>query len=125
MYRDRNTGVGLFQIPSIDISVIIAMFILIVMAWGVSRMERSMVQAPKLIPVFTISQELAVTPAAETATKKGAARVGGFMSLAQRCRNPRGKDRCRCCGEGGCPRKDRAYRIGAHRRGDPSSQGDL
>lgn len=83
MYKDRNTGVRLFQLPAIDFSVIIAMFVLVAMAWGVARLERTFERTEKYIPEFTVSGEISVKPVIEPKTKKEALKVGEFMSLAK------------------------------------------
>lgn len=83
LYKERMTGMRLSRVPEIDLSVVIAMFILISLAWGVARFERSFVKVERIIPVFTVSSELNVMPVIEPKTKKDAVKVGSFMSLAK------------------------------------------
>lgn len=83
MYRDKNSGLRLFNIPSIDFSIIAAMFLLVALAWGVSKMERTFIKVEKVKPEFTISREISVSPVIETKTKKEAEKIGKFMSLAK------------------------------------------
>lgn len=82
-YKDRYTGVSVWSMPSIDLSIIAAMFILIVSAWGIAKMERSFIKIDKIVPIFTISNELSVMPIVEPKTKKDAVKVGDFLSLGK------------------------------------------
>jgi protein TonB len=83
LYKEKMTGVRLSRVPEIDLSVIIAMFLLVAFAWGVAKVERSFVKVERQIPVFTISSEISVMPVIEPKTKKNAVKVGSFMSLAK------------------------------------------
>jgi len=82
-YKDRISGVKRTTLPSVDLSIIAAMFLLVVMAWGVAKMEKSMISVGRVIPEFTIANELDVLPVIEPTLKKDAVKVGKFMSLAK------------------------------------------
>ncbi len=70
LYKDRHSGFSLARIPSVDFSVIAAMFMLIVIAWGISKIDRSLVRAEAVIPEFTISGEMTVMPVMQQEAKK-------------------------------------------------------
>jgi len=53
------------------------------MAWGVAKMEKSMISVGRVVPEFTIANELDVLPVIEPTLKKDAVKVGKFMSLAK------------------------------------------
>lgn len=82
-YKDRISGVKRTTLPSVDLSIIAAMFLLVVMAWGVAKMEKSMISVGRVVPEFTIANELDVLPVIEPTLKKDAVKVGKFMSLAK------------------------------------------
>jgi len=82
-YKDRISGVKRTALPSADLSIIAAMFLLVVMAWGVAKMEKSMISVGRVIPEFTIANQLDVIPVIEPTLKKDAVKVGKFMSLAK------------------------------------------
>ncbi len=82
-YKDRISGVKRTALPSADLSIIAAMFLLVVMAWGVAKMEKSMISVGRVVPEFTIANELDVIPVIEPTLKKDAVKVGKFMSLAK------------------------------------------
>ncbi|MCX5749634.1 MAG: energy transducer TonB [Candidatus Saganbacteria bacterium] len=83
LYKERLTGMRLSRIPEVDLSVVIAMFLLITFAWGVAKLESSFVKVERVVPVFTVSTELSVMPVIEAKTNKNAVKVGSFMSLAK------------------------------------------
>lgn len=83
LYKERLTGVRLSRVPEFDLSVMVAMFLLVAFAWGVAKIDRSFVKVERQIPVFTISSEISVMPVIEPKTKKNAVKVGSFMSLAK------------------------------------------
>ncbi len=83
MYRDRISGFGLSRVPSIDLSILVAMFALMVMAWGVSKLDRVFVASAPETPVFAVAAEITVSPVIEPKASKDAMKVGKFMSLAK------------------------------------------
>lgn len=82
-YKERMAGTAASRLPSVDLSIIAAMFILIAMAWAVARLETSLVKAERFVPEFTIAGELDVLPVADPSLKKDAVKVGEFMSIAK------------------------------------------
>lgn len=87
-FKDRYKKKKSFHLPSIDLSIIAVMFILVFMAWGVAKLERSFVPIDKIIPVFTISKELHVMPIVEPKEKKDAKKIGDFVSLGRSPKKP-------------------------------------
>jgi TonB family protein len=82
-YKEKISGVRSSKLQSIDLSVVAAMALLIVLAWSVAKLERSFTRTARVIPTFSVSQEISVMPIEETRTKKEAAMVGKFMSLSK------------------------------------------
>lgn len=87
-FKDRYKKQKKINFPSIDLSIIAAMFLLIFMAWGVAKLERSFVPIDKIIPVFTINKELDVMPIVEPKEKKDAVKIGEFVSLGRSPKKP-------------------------------------
>lgn len=90
-FKDRYKKKKSFHLPTIDLSIIAVMFILVFMAWGVAKLERSFVPVNKIIPVFTISKELIVMPIVEPKEKKDAVKIGEFVSLGRSPKKPLAK----------------------------------
>ncbi|GEM_PF-2062526 len=82
-YRERNSGFGLLSLSAVDMTTIFAMFLFVMLAWGVAKMERNLIRPEPVTPVFTIADSLIVSPVVEAKSAKDAAKVGSFVSLGK------------------------------------------
>ena len=82
-YKAKNSGFGLVTLSAVDLTTVGAMLLFVVLAWGVAKMERSMIKPQIITPVFTIAESISVSPVVEAKTAKDAAKVGNFVSLGK------------------------------------------
>lgn len=83
MYKDKHSGARLQNIPSFDFSIFAAMLAVVIVAWGISKMESTFMRHEKFVPEYTVSSGISVSPIIEPVTRKEAEKVGKFMSLAK------------------------------------------
>lgn len=84
-YKHKIAGTNESIFSSIDISIIFAMFALIMMAWLATKIEHTfIIKRQTIVPEFTIVGEFDVLPVTNTEVKKDAVKVGSFVSIAKK-----------------------------------------